>query len=176
MVMAVVSAPAITTWEGIVSIMHVSVLGIWGRRTVQKQISNNLLRINDIRMGRHGLDEILQKIRPVLPEDLVLALQASSHLLDSDVGDVGDIGRAQVDDRVFVQPVIHPRHLATDTEVVNGLISDGQRAIKVTALLHETELGAEGHDAEKVPGVVAEPFAELALLFGIDIACLEMAK
>lgn len=77
---------------------------------------------------------------------------------------------------VLVQPVVHPRHLAADTEIVNRFVRDGQRAVKVTPFFHESELGAEGDDAEEVPGVVAEPLAELALFLGVDVAGLEVAE
>lgn len=127
-------------------------------------------------MRRHALNKILQEIRSILPKHLILALQTGSHLLDRDVGNIRNIRRTQVDHRVLVQPVVHPRHLAANTEVVNRLVRDGQCAVKVAALLHVPEFGAEGDDSQEIPGVVAEPLAELALLLGIDVARLQVTE
>lgn len=100
-----------------------------------------------------GLDEILEEIRLVCVEIFVLALQAGGHHLDGDASNAGNVGGSQGVEGVLIQPVVHPGHLSTHAQVVDGLVGDGQSPVKVAALLQVPELLAESHCSKEVPGV-----------------------
>lgn len=106
-------------------------------------------------MGGLGLNKVLQEVGVAFGEVLVLALEAGRQILHGDARDVADVGRADGVDGVLVENVVGPGHLAAQRQVVDGLVGDGERAVKVGAFLHVAKLGAEGHHAHEIPGVCA---------------------
>lgn len=107
-------------------------------------------------MGGLGLDKVLQEVGLALGKVLVLALEAGCEVFDGDASHVADVGRADRVDGILVQPVVCPRHLTAEGQVVNGLVGDGEGTVVVAALVHVFELGAEGDHAHKVPSICGQ--------------------
>lgn len=120
--------------------------------TVQKQVADDSTLVDDLRVRGLGLDEVLQKVGLRRVEVLVLTLEARDHGLDSDGGDVADVGRAEGVDGVLIEPVVQPGHLTAHGQVVDGLVGDGEAAVEVAAGIHVAEGLAKGVLAEEVPG------------------------
>ena len=95
---AVVSAPAIT----ISTVSKPFSFGGAGGPTIQKQIPDDFTLINELRVRRFRLDEILQEIRLFRNKIRVFPLQSCNHALDSNIGHIADIWRTDMHDRILI--------------------------------------------------------------------------
>lgn len=124
-----------------------------GKLTIEEEVADNCALVDNLGVRALRVDKVLQKVGRLGVKVLVFALEAGREVLNGDASHVGDVGRPKGVDGVLVQPVVQPGHLATHAQVVDGLVCDGQSAVKVAACIHESELLAECHSAEEVPGI-----------------------
>ena len=127
--------------------------GVGTSKQVDKHIADDLVIIDDVRMGLLGVDEMLQVIRVLGVIVLVLALEAGHEGLDGNASRVNQVGRADTLDGVLVKEVVKDRNLTDCLEVAKGGLGLFNGPVEVTAMLHVAEATAEGHGADEVPSV-----------------------
>lgn len=72
--------------------------------------------------------------------------------------------------------MVSPRHLATQTKVVDRLVGDGQSAVVVALFLHVPEFGREGDDAEEVPSIITHQSPNSQSVVGLNEPLLQVLQ
>ena len=80
------------------------------------------------------------------------ALVARNEALDREVDDGVEARRADVHDRVLVEPEVEHGEACRGGEVVEGLLGIAERAVKIVALFEVANRLAERDSADDVPG------------------------
>lgn len=116
-----------------------------------------------------GVNEVLEEVGNLGIIILILALETSNEMLKRDIGDVGQVGRADALDGVLVKQEVKPRHLTDGSKadsrsvcvcwgsesnvLVKCLVGNLDGLVKVEALVHVTEAFAEGDGTIGIPRV-----------------------